>query len=106
MESNGYRREDAYAHIRKKSGVCGGAPCIDDTRIRVIDIVQAHRQGHTVEQIQELFAIKLTLAQVYSALAYADENRAEVDAEFEEHERVATEGELKRAEHLKNRPGQ
>ena len=68
-----------YSHITKAPNVCGGSACIDDTRIRVIDVVQAKSEGHSPEQIRDLFAVKLTLAQVYSALAYADE-RASVHA--------------------------
>ena len=45
-----------YAHITKNPKVCGGSACIDNTRIRVIDIVQAHREGHTAEQIQDHWA--------------------------------------------------
>jgi uncharacterized protein (DUF433 family) len=55
-----------YAHITKDPKVCGGSACIDKTRIRVIDVVQAQSEGKTPEQIQELFAVKLSLAQVYS----------------------------------------
>jgi uncharacterized protein (DUF433 family) len=31
----------AYSHIIKDPKVCGGSACIDKTRIRVIDVVQA-----------------------------------------------------------------
>jgi uncharacterized protein (DUF433 family) len=94
----------AYAHITKEPGVRGGRACIDSTRIAVIDVVQAHSEGKTPEQIQELFAVKLTLAQVYSALAYADENRAEIDAEYAENERAYEEGLRARDEYLKKHP--
>ncbi|SRR6266545_6832009 len=90
-----------YAHITKDPEVCGGSACVDDTRIRVIDIVQAHSEGYTPLQIQDLFAVRLTLAQVYSALAYADENGDEIEAEYAEHERTFSEGVRARAEHLK-----
>jgi uncharacterized protein (DUF433 family) len=93
----------AYAHITKDPRVCGGSACVDNTRIRVIDIVQAHSEGYSPEQIQELFAVKLTLAQVYSALAYADENRAEIEAEYAGHERAFAEGLRARDEYLKSR---
>jgi uncharacterized protein (DUF433 family) len=93
----------AYAHITKDPEVCGGSACIDNTRIRVIDIVQAHSEGYTPEQIQDLFAVRLTLAQVYSALAYADENRQEIAAEYAQHERTFSEGVRGRAEYLKSR---
>lgn len=94
-----------YAHITKDPRVCGGSSCIDNTRIRVIDIVQAHSEGMSPEQIQNLFAVPLTLAQIYSALAYADENREEIQAEYAEHERSFAEGVRARDEHLKRRSG-
>ena len=81
-----------YAHITKDPEVCGGSACIDHTRIRVIDVVQAQREGYTPEQIRDLFAVKLSLAQVYSALAYADESRQEIEAEYAAHERTFSEG--------------
>ena len=83
--------------------MCGGSACIGDTRIRVIDIVQAHREGHTPEQIQHLFALTLSLAQAYSALAYADEHRAEIETEYAEHEQAFVEGVRERDEYLKRR---
>jgi uncharacterized protein (DUF433 family) len=92
-----------YAHITKDPDVCGGSACIDQTRIRVIDVVQAQSEGYTPEQIRDLFAVKLTLAQVYSALAYADENRQEIEAEYAEHERTFDEGVRARDEYLKSR---
>jgi uncharacterized protein (DUF433 family) len=92
-----------YAHITKDPGVCGGSACIDHTRIRVIDIVQAQSEGHLPGQLQELFAVKLTLAQVYSALAYADENQEEIEAEYREHDRAFAEGERSREAYLKDR---
>src|ERR1700730_16407703 len=72
----------ASSHITKDPKVCGGSACIDNTRIRVIDVVQTKNEGHSPEQIRHLFAVKLALAPVYSALAYADENRAEIEADF------------------------
>jgi uncharacterized protein (DUF433 family) len=96
----------AYAHITKDPSVCGGSACIDNTRIRVIDIVLAKNDGQSPEHIRDLFAVKLTLAQVYSALAYADENREEIEADFAEHERVGKEGERTRDEYLKRHSGQ
>jgi len=91
----------AYAHITKDPKVCGGTACIDNTRIRVMDVVLAKNEGQSPEQIRDLFALKLTLAQIYSALAYADENRAEIEADFAEHRRVGIEGEHARDEYLK-----
>lgn len=95
-----------YAHITKDPKVCGGSACIDETRIRVIDVVQAQSEGHTPQQIQDLFAVKLTLAQVYSALAYADENREEIENEYAEHDRAFSDGVRARDDYLKDRSRQ
>ena len=81
-----------YAHVTKDPAVAGGSACIDATRIRVIDVVQAQIEGYTPAQIQTLGSVELTLAQVYSALAYADENRQEIRAEYAEQIRAFDEG--------------
>lgn len=93
----------ASAQITKDPGVCSGAACIDNTRIRVFDVVQARDEGHTPEQIQELFAVKLSMAQVYLALAYAEQNPSEIGALYAEQERVGAQIERDRAEHLGRR---
>jgi uncharacterized protein (DUF433 family) len=98
--------EIVYSHITKNPRVCGGAACIDATRIRVIDVVQAQSEGYTPEDIQRLFAVPLTLAQVYSALAYASENRDEIDALYAELKAVGEQIERDRTEYLKGRPAQ
>lgn len=97
-----------YAHITKDPRVCGGRACIDSTRIRVIDIVQLQREERTPEQMRNVFPVPLSLAQIYSALAYADEQREEIEADFAEEERLQAEGERRRAEYLargKNQSG-
>jgi uncharacterized protein (DUF433 family) len=94
-----------YSHITKNPKVCGGKACIDSTRIRVIDVVELQREGRNPEDIRTAFAIPLTLAQVYSALAYADENPEEIEADFADGAEVEARIERDRAEHLKRRPG-
>lgn len=89
----------ASAQITKDPAICGGAACVDRTRIRVLDVVQAASEGHTPEQIRELFAIKLSLAQVHLALAYADEHRDEIQSQYAEQDRLAMQIEQARAEH-------
>lgn len=71
-----------YGHITKNPDVCGGKACIDNTRIRVIDIVALKNEGMQPEDMRNVYAVPLTLAQIYSALAYADENPAEIEADF------------------------
>src|SRR3990172_8366065 len=90
-----------YPPITKQPGVRGGKACIDGTRIAVLDIVQAHSEGKTPQEIQDLFAVTLSLARVYSALAYADENREEIEAQYAENERAFDEGLRARDEYLK-----
>jgi uncharacterized protein (DUF433 family) len=92
-----------FSHITKSPKVCGGKACIDATRTRVIDIVQAHSEGYTPEQIRTLFAVTLTLAQVYSALAYADENPQEIAADLASEASAEAEIEEMRAEYLRQR---
>ena len=94
-----------YTHITKDPHVCGGKACIDNTRIRVMDIVELQREGHRPEDMRNVFAIPLTLAQIYSALAYADENPEEIEADFAEGLEVEAQIERDRAEYLKRRPG-
>jgi uncharacterized protein (DUF433 family) len=90
-----------YSHITKDPEVCGGKACIDNTRIRVIDIVQLQREGKRPEEMQNIFAVPLTLAQIYSALAYADERPLEVDADFAEEAKTEAEIDRDRNEYLK-----
>ena len=59
-------------------------PWIDDTNIKVIEIVLDHLgHGWSAESIQENHP-ELTLAQVYAALAWYYDNQAEMDAEIEQ----------------------
>jgi len=75
--------------------VRGGRPVIAGTGIRVSDIVAYHRYGDklTPEQIAQNF--RLTLGQVYAALAYYYLHQGEIDDEMhqnaEEAERLKAE---------------
>lgn len=70
-----------YAHIVCTPGIVGGEPRIADTRIRVRDIVLARdSQAATPEEIVATIYPQLSLAQVYAALAYYEDHRAQVDA--------------------------
>ena len=70
-----------YAHVVCTPGIVGGEPRIADTRIRVRDVVLARdSQAATPEEIVASIYPQLSLAQVYAALAYYEDHRAEVDA--------------------------
>lgn len=91
----------ASAQITKDPRVCGGKACIDNTRIRVIDIVQLQREGYRPEDMREIFAVPLTLAQIHLALAYAAEHAEEIEADFAAGDRTLAQIERDRAEFRK-----
>ncbi|ETR70149.1 MAG: hypothetical protein OMM_09030 [Candidatus Magnetoglobus multicellularis str. Araruama] len=74
--------------LTKTSNVCGGRLRIDGTRITVISIVLWYRQGYNPEEISELYP-HLTLAQVYTALAYYHANKEEIEKEIVSEEKEA-----------------
>ena len=69
-------------HITCTPGICGGKPCIAGTRIRVQDIyVWCELQGQSVDEIVTRFPV-LSHADVYAAMAYLWDHRAEIVAEI------------------------
>src|SRR5688500_5324221 len=93
----------ASAQITKNPRVCGGKACIDHTRIRVMDVVELQREGKKPEEMRDIFAVHLTLAQIHLALAYAAEHPEEIEADFADGQRVEEKIEQDRAAHLKAR---
>jgi uncharacterized protein (DUF433 family) len=58
-----------------------------------MDIVAAHEQGVSPDELQGYFATRrLTLAEIYAALAYYNDHKDEIEADFAEAEGVAAEG--------------
>ena len=79
-------------HIVCTPGIVGGEPRIADHRIRVRDIVAARDLGgFTPEEIASSVYPNLSLAQVYSALAYYEDHREEIDQLFRGESRFAEE---------------
>ncbi len=65
-------------HIEITPGVAGGKPRIAGRRITVQNIVIWHeRMGLSTDEIATAYDV--TLADVYAALAYYFDNRAEID---------------------------
>jgi uncharacterized protein (DUF433 family) len=89
-----------YSHITKAPDVCGGRACIDNTRIRVLDVAVLDRAGHTPSEIREAYPT-LSLAQVYAALSYAYEHPEEIAAQLEEDRHTADRIELARSASLR-----
>jgi uncharacterized protein (DUF433 family) len=61
--------------------VCGGRLRVDGTRVTVNQIVVLYKQGYTAEDIVDEFS-HLSLAQVYTALAYYHANREEIESDL------------------------
>jgi uncharacterized protein (DUF433 family) len=69
-----------YAHVVRTAGMLGGEPRLDGTRIRVRDVVAARDvAGLAPEEIAAVVYPDLSLAQIYAALAYYEDHRAEID---------------------------
>ncbi|MDJ0577709.1 MAG: DUF433 domain-containing protein [Xenococcaceae cyanobacterium MO_234.B1] len=66
--------------------ICGGRPRIDGSRITVQYIVKEIKAGITPEEILENKP-HLTLAGIYTALAYYYANKESLDAEFADYDR-------------------
>lgn len=71
--------------IVKTKGTCGGRARITGTRITVQYIVNEIKAGVTPEEILEDKPY-LTLAGIYSALAYYYANKVSMDVEFTNHD--------------------
>lgn len=75
-------------HIDARPDRCGGKPCIAGTRIRVWDVHVWHNlRGWSPAEIVTQFP-QLSLADVYAALAYYHDHRAEIDGEMQEAEQL------------------
>jgi uncharacterized protein (DUF433 family) len=61
--------------------ICGGRLRIDGTRMTVNQVVVWYKQGLTAEEIADQYP-HLTLAQIYTSLAYYHANRDEIEAEL------------------------
>ena len=63
------------------AGVCGGRLCVEGTRITVGQLVHWYKQGYSPEEIEDMYP-NLSLAQVYTALAYYHANKEAIEAEM------------------------
>lgn len=94
----------AYPHISVTSGVRGERPCIDGTRITVMNIVTLERMGLTPEEMRTYYSSRpLTLAEVHAALTYYYDHKDGIDACFEEDRKWDEEHDDRRAEYVRNK---
>jgi len=63
-------RKEILRRITVDPDVCGGKPCIRDTRIYIAIILDGLAEGLTAEQIIDHYP-QLTLDDIHAALAYA-----------------------------------
>jgi uncharacterized protein (DUF433 family) len=84
--------QTTYAHIVHTQGAMGDEARIDGHRIRVRDVVLARDLGGlSPEEIAASVYPSLTLAEVYSALAYYEDHRDEIELAGQEEERSVEE---------------
>ena len=78
-------RKTLDQHIEVTPGVAGGKPRIAGHRVTVQSIVIWHeRMGKSADEIASEY--NLSLADVYAALAYYFDHRAEIDSDIQESE--------------------
>lgn len=68
--SPGHAREAALARISSRPDICGGRPCIRDTRVRVSDVLDMLAAGASAADILADYDY-LTREDISAALAYA-----------------------------------
>ncbi|HXY38949.1 MAG TPA: DUF433 domain-containing protein [Vicinamibacteria bacterium] len=73
-----------YPHITKDPGVCSGRPCVQGTRVRVVDILALHEAGLSPERIVEELTSLSGVEDVYAALLYYHDHKSEIDADVRE----------------------
>ena len=78
----------AQTRINDTPGVCGGYPCIENTRIPVRMIVEEFNDTHDLDQTAAMFP-QLTLQQARDALAYYEKHPARVDEDIARNARLA-----------------
>ncbi len=70
-----------HLHIEKDPSKYEGKAVIKGTRIPVASIVNHYRSGMSVEEILEGYP-SLTPAQLFDALSYYFDNKAEIDSQL------------------------
>jgi len=74
----------AYRYITSVPGVQGGEPIIRGTRVPVRSIVLNYRMGYSAEEIVQAIP-HISLAEVFEALSYYNDNQAEINAHIDRH---------------------
>ncbi len=72
-----------HPYIVRKSGVCGGSPVIDGSRITVRLIAQIVKTGSLAEEILASYP-HLSLARIHDAISYYFDHREEIEQDIED----------------------
>src|SRR5574341_858020 len=92
-------------HIESDPNIMRGSPRIAGARVRVQDVWLRYRDGDRAQEIAEEFEI--TVAQVFAALSYYYDHRADIEADMqrqiERAEQWLKEGKFKTTDDLKAR---
>ena len=91
-----------YPHIVKEPGYCGGKAAIENSRVRVMNVVYLWKQGKTPEQVRAEYP-DLNFAQIHAALAYYYDHPEEIDASLLAEEGWEERYERRKAEALAKR---
>lgn len=81
---------ETRSYVTRTPGILGGKPCVAGHRISVELIAERTALGDTPDDIARAYPT-LTLAEIYGALAYYYENKAEIDASIADAERLIAE---------------
>lgn len=74
-----------HPHIVRKSGVCGGSPIIQNTRITVRHVAVMWKGGDTVEEIVASYP-HLQPSWVHDAISYYLDHQQEIEHEIKDNE--------------------
>lgn len=77
-----------HPYVQIEESRSGARPMIAGTGVGVDVVVGYYRAGHSAEEIAEMLP-HITLAQIYDALGYYADNRAEMDAQLAAHSPTA-----------------
>jgi uncharacterized protein (DUF433 family) len=70
-------RKGFVDRVTLKAGVCGGRPCVRDTRIEIAVVLDGLAEGLTEQELIDHYP-QLTREDIHAALAYAAELSREV----------------------------
>jgi uncharacterized protein (DUF433 family) len=76
--------------VRETEGVCGGYPCVGNSRIPVRTLVTAYRASSSIDAVIEAFPT-LTPEQVRGALAWYAEHPSRVDEDIKRNDEALRE---------------